>query len=927
MILRRLQAEGFKHLRGIDLVFPPKGTFLIQGNNEAGKSSLFEVVYFCLFGKGLQARASEDLIGYGLNEAKVYVELELPKGDLKIERVIRRNKTNTVKVVVGEEVITTSREANRRIQQEINLDPDTLLNSCFVEQKALEKLEGLDKSSRESAVMKLLNLDRIQAIEEELKVKKEDERLLEEWKKKMRVAEIRERKPHLQVEVEKYETLKRFWEVKEKLAEAEKNRRIADEEEKKIPIFEKARNELQAKVQDLHKIRDREHKIDNILHYIRLISEKEAHLYNINKQIEAIEKEKANLPILQNKLHKAYTLLRLLSRLETLKNRINDFAKWLDIDKKIGEEESRVEILNAELEAKNGELENRKKNIELLSKWREVKEKEEKLIEKEKLSEEEGRNKNQAIIGFALSFILAIVLLLSPFKWFALITILPLLFSARSYKKMMDARLGKAQIEGALKGIDISHLKNLRHELERENLGGLEEIGTINEKLAEEENIVRLLENEIEKLKRTINQIQGRKEELSRQLEQVFPTHIYSLSPEEIPLKKEKMEELVKKWEEKLALLAEEFGLPLDMGDLRQLTGRLENDIGNMKQNIAKLPELLKDKQKTEEEITNIKREIDKIAENFREEIKDVYSREDWERLRTNLKRIRDQLEREEVEKKLQEAIGRLRAQEQKVATYRERAEELEKMAKEISSTLGEPPENLPSLEEINKNLDQRRAELIQCEKEEQELIKQILGDIPSLEKCREEYEKLDRELQIRTLSVNILEQARQNMTRKILPRTESYMWSILPLITNDRYRQVELDPDTYRIKVYDERAGDWKEKHIFSGGTRDQMSLALRLAFALATLPKERGIAPRFLFLDEPLSSFDEQRKEALIKVITEGEIADSFDQIFIISHTPLLNPNLFHFYIFMENGRIKECSEELLPAEKRNLTNTTLT
>lgn len=96
-------------------------------------------------------------------------------------------------------------------------------------------------------------------------------------------------------------------------------------------------------------------------------------------------------------------------------------------------------------------------------------------------------------------------------------------------------------------------------------------------------------------------------------------------------------------------------------------------------------------------------------------------------------------------------------------------------------------------------------------------------------------------------------------------------------------------------------------------------MSLALRLSFALAALPQERSASPSFLFLDEPLSSFDENRREALIRVITQGDIAEAFAQIFVISHTPLLNPNLFNYYLVMEEGRIKECSEELIPPEKR--------
>jgi exonuclease SbcC len=72
-----------------------------------------------------------------------------------------------------------------------------------------------------------------------------------------------------------------------------------------------------------------------------------------------------------------------------------------------------------------------------------------------------------------------------------------------------------------------------------------------------------------------------------------------------------------------------------------------------------------------------------------------------------------------------------------------------------------------------------------------------------------------------------------------------------------------------------------------------------------LATLPEERGSAPSFIFLDEPLGSFDDERSRALLYLLTEGEIAQSFDQIFLISHVRV-NPELFNYHITIDQGRI---------------------
>jgi DNA repair exonuclease SbcCD ATPase subunit len=74
-----------------------------------------------------------------------------------------------------------------------------------------------------------------------------------------------------------------------------------------------------------------------------------------------------------------------------------------------------------------------------------------------------------------------------------------------------------------------------------------------------------------------------------------------------------------------------------------------------------------------------------------------------------------------------------------------------------------------------------------------------------------------------------------------------------------------------------------------------------------MATLPQERGSAPDFLFLDEPIGAFDQTRKESLMELLTRGEIAENFSQIFVISHIDDLKKE-FDQHIKMEDGRIEQ-------------------
>ena len=111
-----------------------------------------------------------------------------------------------------------------------------------------------------------------------------------------------------------------------------------------------------------------------------------------------------------------------------------------------------------------------------------------------------------------------------------------------------------------------------------------------------------------------------------------------------------------------------------------------------------------------------------------------------------------------------------------------------------------------------------------------------------------------------------------------------------------------------YRIRVWDPGAGRYVAKNIFSGGTRDQCSLALRLAFALATLPQELGVAPGFIFLDEPLSAFNSLRAQALVELITTEIIAQQFNQVILISHQHAFNREAFQYHVRMDTGQIVE-------------------
>lgn len=904
MRIRRLQAQNFKHLDEIDLVFPPRGTFLIQGHNEAGKSSLFEAIFFALFAKPLQASRIEELIRYGGNIARVYLEVELPRTELRVERVIRRGKGNQWKLRVGEELVV-GREVNKRIEEELHLDADALLNSCFVEQKGLEKLEGLQKSARESAVMKLLNLEKMQMLEETVRVKREDEKELEQLKKKVRLAEIEEELPRLQKEIDEWERMREFWEVKELLRQAEERRKMAKEEEEELPTLQRRKEEIQQKVEELREAKDLGHKVNEILSNLRLWEEKGTHIERMEKELEEIWKAKESIPQQRDLKRKLFILLRGLKRLENLRGLAQRVREWLGITEKIKTEEGVKELLEEERKNIQEHIAKGEENIRMLE-WRERKRSVEGKIERQARLSQQLQQVRPQIIGCSLFALFFLLLLLSPIKWLSFLSLVPLLclFHLIKRRESLQKEIGRleGEIHSALpEGVDIK----IPPELEERNL-------------EEEKRNLEASQRRLKEVEGQIHKVEGNMEALMRQREEMG----LGIGEEE-KVRKDlaKMESIAQRWETLLERKAGALKVRLTSEDINRQINFLEADINNKEKILGEEAPLLKRKEKEEAESKGILERIKAELPRFRGRITNVFAREEWERLRREYKEKQDKLERMGVEESLRRVEEEIASVRKAIELHKQEADKLERSAQEKLEELEGIPPDLPSLEEINRNLDERRARVLQLQRERENILQEIVigENLPTLEELREDLRKKERELQIRRYAVAIFETARRNITQKVLPRTLDHMWRILPLLTNDRYRQVELDPETFKMRVYDERAEDWKDKNIFSGGARDQMSLALRLSFALAALPQERSASPSFLFLDEPLSSFDENRREALIRVITQGEIAEAFAQIFVISHTPLLNPNLFNYYLVMEEGRIKECSEELIPPEKR--------
>lgn len=227
-------------------------------------------------------------------------------------------------------------------------------------------------------------------------------------------------------------------------------------------------------------------------------------------------------------------------------------------------------------------------------------------------------------------------------------------------------------------------------------------------------------------------------------------------------------------------------------------------------------------------------------------------------------------------------------------------------------------------------HLERERAslesELADLEKQELELSAQLgVQDMPLyLEEVRTRMQQQERLYQTKKHGNQLIKEVDKRLLHKMLPRTEYYMQQILPQLTGGRYHDVhvETEPEETtisggpcQIQVWDPAAGAYVPMSALSGGAADQLSLALRLAFAIATLPRDLNAAPGFVLLDEPLSSFDRGRAQALVDVVTGELLSQHFEQIILVSHSSAFDPAMFPYHIYMDNGGIVESNLPLVP------------
>ena len=165
MIFNRITIDGFGIIgKKVTINFPSDGKIGISGDNESGKSTLFDAIEYALFGKSSSSKSKDELITW--NKEKFSLSLDFTSGDksYRIERSVstRGHKAKLVQLVNGQPVhnteVNTITEISDTIEDILGLDRDSYSKLIYIRQKELDGLKDLVKSKRTQLINKVMGI-------------------------------------------------------------------------------------------------------------------------------------------------------------------------------------------------------------------------------------------------------------------------------------------------------------------------------------------------------------------------------------------------------------------------------------------------------------------------------------------------------------------------------------------------------------------------------------------------------------------------------------------------------------------------------------------------------------------------------------------------------------------------------------------------
>ena len=181
------------------------------------------------------------------------------------------------------------------------------------------------------------------------------------------------------------------------------------------------------------------------------------------------------------------------------------------------------------------------------------------------------------------------------------------------------------------------------------------------------------------------------------------------------------------------------------------------------------------------------------------------------------------------------------------------------------------------SLAAIHQDLE--RLDLAITE-EERRLNKaaQLDLEMVTLEK---DIEAKTRSIEIRRVAQNLLAGSHRRLLSRFNLEMRHVVSKIMPKLTEGRYETMQIDNDL-NVRVWSSEKGHFVGLNEISGGTYNQVMLAIRLALSQALISASLcGVES--LILDEPFALFDTQRTRKTLEILPQ--VSPEIEQMWIIA------------------------------------------
>ncbi len=141
--------------------------------------------------------------------------------------------------------------------------------------------------------------------------------------------------------------------------------------------------------------------------------------------------------------------------------------------------------------------------------------------------------------------------------------------------------------------------------------------------------------------------------------------------------------------------------------------------------------------------------------------------------------------------------------------------------------------------------------------------------------------ESKTRSVEVRRIAQNLLAGSHRRLLSRFNLEMRHVVSKIMPKLTEGRYETMQIDNDL-NVRVWSSEKGHFVDLNEISGGTYNQIMLAIRLALSQALMTSSLcGVA--CLILDEPFAFFDTQRTQKTLEILPQ--VSPEIEQMWIIA------------------------------------------